>query len=144
MAGTAVRDINAASKRFVRNASAGVSDYKANVAQSGPAWQSGAQAGIDNWAAGTQEAISTGRYGRAIRNTDPSYVAQRAASIGADRYVGGVTAGAQNWIDGSKPYQDGVAAMSLPPKGPRGAAQNFERARQVAQRQHEMRVGSSS
>lgn len=139
-----VRNIQDAAKRFVRNASAAVEDYKKNVAQSGAAWKAGAIAGTENWAQGTQEAISRGAYGKSVRNTDEGYVAQRASTVGASRFAGGVQAGAENWVEGSRPYQDAVASMSLPAKGPRGAAQNFERAMAVARRQHELRVGGTS
>lgn len=139
-----VRNIDDAKKRFVRNASAGAEDYKKNVAASGEAWKAGATAGRDNWTQGVQEASARDGYGKAVRATDPSYFASRAAVVGGSRYTGGVQAGADNWVEGATPYIQEAASMALPAKGPRGAAQNTERAAAVARRLHEMRVGRSS
>lgn len=135
-----VRNIEDAKKRFVRNGTAGAEDYKKNVAMSGEAWKSGATAGKENWNQGVLEAAARDGYGKSVRATDPSYFAQRASQVGGARFAQGVQAGADNWAEGSKPYQDAVSGMTLPAKGPRGAAQNFERAQAVAARQHELRV----
>jgi hypothetical protein len=130
-----VRPVSESQQKFAQRAAAAAPDYQKGVAQAGSKWAAGVAAAEDSWAAGTQEAIAARRYGAGARKAGPSKYQDRAAKLGPDRFRTGVAEGASEWGRNWGPFGSDLASYDPGPKGMRGSEQNFQRSRNVGQRQ---------
>ena len=89
---------------------------------------------------GVQAAISAGLYQRGVA-ARPGKWKRKALAVGPGRYGPGVRAAEADQAAGFQPYRETIAALSLTPKGPRGAPGNYDRVRQVGEALHDKRVG---
>lgn len=127
-----VRDANAAAERFKSKAGAAGADYANGVKGSGASWESGTLAGESNYAAGVQEAIGRGAFGKGVRAAGASHYEARASTVGAQRYPQGVAAGAGAYASGVGPYLDAMRSASLSPRRPKGDPGNITRVQEIA------------
>lgn len=126
-----VRDLTASSKKFVTNASGAQQTYAAGVANAGPAWQANTKAAADTWQQGVQQAASQGRFAAGVNPTSQNKFQTRATTVGPARYGTGVTAAGDAWTQGTKPYLDTIAGLTLPSRGVKGSQQNIQRVQAV-------------
>jgi hypothetical protein len=127
-----IKDAGSLAKKFVRNAGAAGGDYKDGVAQAGGDWEQGAAAGEDNFAAGVQAAIADKRFGKGVRAAGGAKYVQNATTKGAQRYPQGVAAAENAWAQGTQPYLQTIASLTLPPRRPKGDPGNAARSNAVA------------
>jgi hypothetical protein len=139
--GIAVKDAAASAKKFATRASAAQPDYVKGIQGSGAKWLSGAVAGNQNYKDGVNAAIARDAFAKGVNAAGPAKFEQAAVTVGGSRYSQGVGQAADAWGAGVKPYLDTIASITLPPKGPRGSAQNMDRASKVAASLHAKRVG---
>lgn len=128
-----VRNVQESAAKFKTRAGAASEDYKRGVANAGARWQAGAESAESAWAEGTQEAISNRRFGAGVRRAGAGRYQTKAATLGPDRFRSGVAAAENDWATGFQPFAAALAAFDPGPKGPRGSAQNFDRARRTAE-----------
>lgn len=128
-----------AAEKFARRGSAASQDYQQGVTNSSDSdWQSGAQNAAGNWEEGVQEAIANGAFASGVSNPNASWQ-QRSLELGASRFGPGITASQGKYESAVQPYFDGLEALTLTPRGPRGSSQNFQRSQEVGQRLLEIR-----
>lgn len=128
-----------AAEKFSRRGSQASQDYQSGVQNSSDSeWQGGAQEGASNWEEGVQEAIANNAFSNGVSNPAASWQ-QRSLELGASRFGPGVSASQGKYETSVQPYFDGLEALSLTPRGPRGSEQNFQRSREVGQRLLEIR-----
>ncbi len=135
-----VKDAAAAAKKFASRAQAASGDYKDGVANAGGDWEAGARAGADNYAAGVQEAIADGRFAKGVNGAGAKYT-KNATQLGPQRYQQGVANAQDAYTQGVQPYLAKLSSIQLPPKGPRGSAQNQQRANMVAMELRKQKTG---
>jgi len=80
---------------------------------------------------GVQEAMAENRFSRGVEANKGKWK-RKSKDIGPGRFAAGVAAAAQDYQQGFAPYADVIAGLTLPPRGPKGAPQNLERVRVVA------------
>lgn len=119
-----VKDATAAAQKFVTRAGAAANDYTAGVANSGNAWQTNTQAAANTYALGVQEAISNGRFQKGVNANAQQKLMTRVAAVGGNRFSTGVQQAGPAWQAGSAPFLATIAGLTLPPRGPKGSAQN--------------------
>jgi hypothetical protein len=127
-----VRPINEGQEKFRTRAAAAREDYKRGVQGAGNRWLEGAAASGEAWRAGTQEAMTQGRFERGVRAAGATKYQDRAATLGPERFASGVAAGAPEWAKNFGPFQAALAAHAPAPRGPRGSDQNMQRSAEVA------------
>lgn len=90
--------------------------------------------------AGVQEAISRGAYAKGVEAKKDKWK-RKALAVGTARFGPGVRAAEADQATGFAPYRETIAALTLAPRGPRGAPGNYERVREVGEALHAKRVG---
>jgi len=127
-----VRAIAESQDKFKTRAAAAREDYKRGVQGAGQRWLDGASNSGEAWRAGTQEAITTGRFERGVRAAGATKYQERASTLGPERFASGVAAGAPEWGKNFAPFQQALAAHTPALRGPRGSDQNAQRSVEVA------------
>jgi hypothetical protein len=127
-----VRSVQDSAEKFKTRAAAAAPDYQKGVANAGGRWQAGAEAAEDAWATGTSEAVAQRRFGAGVRKAGAQRYQTKATQLGPDRFRTGVAAAAGDWQAGFAPFANALSSFDAGPKGPRGSAQNKDRANRVA------------
>lgn len=136
-----IKDTASLAKKFVQRAQQAGTDYAEGVRAAGSDWEANAKNGAQNWAMGTQEAISDGRFEKGVSRAGAAKYVRRAAELGAQRFGPGVAGAQDDWARGVQPHLDALKSLDLPPRGVTGSQQNQQRANIVAQRLRAIRVG---
>lgn len=114
------RGVETTPKDWAGNTAAATAAYDSGIAsaQAGNRWQTGVtKAGTAKWRANT-------------------------LAKGPERFAQGVRLSVDNYVNGFKRYADVIAQTNLPPRGPRGSTENYERSRVMGQTLHEARVAA--
>lgn len=130
--------------KWARRAQAASPDYAAGVAAPRVDWAAAAAAAADAQAAGSQEAIAAGRFKREVLKAGSAKWQSSAVTKGSQRFSPGVAAAKADFNAGFAPFAQVLSAISLPQKGPRGAAGNLERVRAVADALRAKKVSGAS
>lgn len=136
-----VKDTGSVAAKFKTRASAASQDYAAGVAGAGADWESNTAASEGNYEQGVQEAIGRKAFGKGVRGSAGKFV-QNAQALGAQRYPTGIAQAQDAYARGVGPFLDTLKGMNLPPRGPKGSAQNQARANAVATALRAKKVGS--
>jgi hypothetical protein len=126
-----VRAIQESQEKFKTRAANAREDYKRGVQGAGQRWLDGAANSGEAWRAGTQEAMSQGRFERGVRAAGSAKYQERASAVGPERFATGVAIGAPEWGKNFAPFQQALAAHTPAPRGPRGSDQNAQRSVEV-------------
>lgn len=137
-----VKDVSAIAKKFKDRASSASTDYSNGVATAGASWEAGAVAGEANYEQGVQESIGRKAFGKGVRAAGASKYVDNATKLGAQRYPTGIAQAEGAYMKGVGPYLDVIRNLNLPPRGPKGSAQNQQRAQVVAAATRAKKVGS--
>jgi hypothetical protein len=135
------KDTGTLATKFVQRASAAAGDYKDGVAAAGAAWQQGAGAAEGTYEQGVTQAISNKQYAKGIAAAGSAKYTNNAVNLGSQRYAPGVANAKDAWAKGVQPALDTLKGLNLPPRGPRGSAQNQQRSAAVATALAAMRTG---
>lgn len=139
-----LKPIEQIADKWARRAGAAGPDYTAGVKAPGKDWAAETGAAETAYEQGVQEAIGRKAFGREVRKAGSAKWQAKAADVGAPRYPTGITASKADFNAGFAPFASVIQAVSLPSKGPRGAAANIERVRAVADALHNKRVAGAS
>lgn len=93
------------------------------------------------WEQGVMEAAARGAYAKGIEDKAEKWK-RKALAVGPARYGPGVRAAEGDQAAGFAPYRETIAALTLTPRGPRGAPGNYERVREVGEALHRKRTGA--
>lgn len=126
--------------KYVRRASAAQADYQAGVAATQPAaFEAATIAGADNWAAGVSAAAADGRFAAGVTGSGAKWQ-RKAQTVGPSRYQTGVAAASSDYQAGFQKYLNVLNSLNLPPRGPRGNPQNYQRSQAVGQALNQART----
>jgi hypothetical protein len=139
MPGIKVRSAAASMEKFKKNAGAATDSYKTGVATAGQDWATNTAAASDVYAQATTEAIGRGAFAKGVVKAGAAKYSDRASTLGAQRFVSGINAGAGAYQVGIQPYLDTLSNLQLPPKHVKG--QNQERSNAVAMALRAKKVG---
>jgi hypothetical protein len=137
-----VRNVQESATKFKTRAGAAGEDYKRGVAGAGQRWQAGAEASEGAYEAGVQEAIGQKRFAAGVRRAGAQRYQDKATMLGPDRFRTGVAAAEGDWARGFAPHAAALSAFDPGPKGPRGSAQNYDRARRTAEHLRQTRIAN--
>lgn len=120
-------------ERWSRRAAAAQVDYQSGVQAAAGTWQPGAAAGAQNYATGVNAAVASGAFAKGVQRAGDGKWVDRSVKLGPARFASGVQVAQPAYEAGVQPIWQRVSALTLPPKGPRGSAQNYQRPALVAQ-----------
>jgi hypothetical protein len=136
-----VKDPATAREKFINRGAASSQDYANGVKGAGQAWQAGAAASADNYAAGVQDAIGRGAYARGVTQAGAAKYETRAAGVGARRFPEGIREAGPAWEQATAPYLQTLAGITLPPRRPKGDPSNFLRVAAIGEALRRRKVG---
>jgi len=139
-----LKPIEQITEKWARRAGAAGPDYQSGVAAPARDWATETGASESAYEQGVQEAISRKAFGREVRKAGSAKWQGKATTVGAPRYTDGVGKAKVEFNTGFAPFASVIQQVSLPAKGPRGAAANIERVRAVADALHNKRVAGAS
>lgn len=128
----AIRPIDSSSDKWVRRSSVAAPDYTQGVENPRRPWADAAAAADQNYRQGVTQAAQAGRFGQGVRAAGNDKWRNAAISKGPNRFTEGVSLARDEWESGFRPFQDAIAALSLPARGPKGSPQNIQRVSAVA------------
>jgi len=135
-----VKSVSISQQKYVTNTANAVPAYKAGIASPKTSQSAAAIAAIPTW----QQAVSSPSAAAAMKSglttAGDSTWAANATNIGASRYPQGTAAGASKWSTNVQPYLQVIANTTLPPKGIKGAAQNYQRVQAVGTALHNAKL----
>jgi hypothetical protein len=139
--GIKVKDTGAIAAKFKQRASGAAQDYAAGVQGAGGDWEAGARAGESNYEQGVQDAIGRKAFGKGVSAAGSAKYVENATKLGTQRYPQGVANAEGAYARGAQPYLDTIKSLTLPPRGPKGSAQNQTRADAVAKALRMVKTG---
>lgn len=135
-----VKDVAASGTKYVTNTGNAVPAYKAGIQSPKQSQSAAAIAAIPVW----QQAVASTAAAAAMRSglTKAGDAAWAAGALnkGANRYPEGTRLAAPKWQTNVQPYLQTIASFNLPPKGIRGAAQNWQRSQALGLALHNQKV----
>jgi hypothetical protein len=140
----AVKDAATAAKKFVLNASNAQQAYSDGVSNAGGTWQANTKAAAQTWQQGVQAAAQQGRFGAGINTNSANKFQTRASGVGPSRYNAGVASAGDAWQNGTQPYLNVIAGLTLPPRGVKGSPQNIQRVSAIATALRAKKLGTTA
>lgn len=123
-------------RKWQSRASVATEDYKAGVENPKVDWVSATAAAGDSWAAAIQEAIADRRFVGGVKKAGTEKWKRKALEVGASRYAPGITSATQDYSAAMGEVLRVIESVSLPARGPKGAAQNYERVKVIGDTLH--------
>jgi len=136
-----VKDVATSSKKFTQRGAAAAADYQTGVQGAGQDWQTNTAGSAENYAAGVQEAIGRGAFAKGVAKAGGAKYAAKAGTIGARRFPEGVREAGPDFEAGVTPYLQTIAALTLPPRRPKGDPANFLRVQAVGEALRRRKLG---
>jgi hypothetical protein len=122
-----VPDPGRATSKYVTRAGIAGTDYAEAAVASGQRYVEGAMKGEANYKAAVARAAAEGRYGSGIRAAGAEKFERKIRAVGAGRFTEGVAAGQADYATQISKVLSTIGAVTLPDRGPKGSAQNFQR-----------------
>lgn len=119
--------VRAGGTKWKSRAAAAAPDYKIGVQNPRRPWDQATIAAADNYAQGVQQAVTDGRFARGVSRVGQAGWQARASTIGVQRYAQGIQASGDRYDRGFAPYKSVIESTTLPPRGPRGDINNYQR-----------------
>lgn len=134
-----LKDANTIAAKWSKRASAAGQDYVAGVNNPRTDQAAAAAAAEPVWAQAVADAASRGAFGKGVRAAGTQKWQTAAATIGAQRYPQGVSAGTASYAAGEAPYLTALSNLTLPPRGVKGT--NVGRVQAVVDALRKVKLG---
>jgi len=129
-----------AGEKLVARAGVASEDYLRGVSNPRRSWSTSASAAEANYNAGVTASMAKKLWGKGIVKTGDQGWMDGAKTKGTQRFASGVAAGQQKYVTGVAPFFSAIGALTLPPRGPRGSENNYQRAILVGKAQNGVRA----
>lgn len=127
-----VKSVERAAEKFLSRASVAGPDYSFGIKDTGD-WDVKAKAGKEAFEAGMADAIARDARTKGIEKAGNAKWQSKAIALGVKRFPEGVRAAKADYIREVGPYLEVIRGLELPPRGPKGSPENFERSRVVGE-----------
>lgn len=135
-----VKDAAASAAKYVQNTASAVNAYKAGVQSPKASQSQSAIAAVGNWQQAVSSTAARNAYTTGLTKAGDTAWMNGALNKGAQRYPQGTQLAAPKWQSNVQPYLQTIASTNLPPRGIRGAAQNWQRSQVLGQALHAQKV----
>lgn len=126
-----IKPVAVAAEKWDANAARAADIYAAEAEAAAEDWVKGAAGGADNFhkaitAAGIKERFASG-----VKKAGSAKFARKIRDVAKDRFGPGIHAAVTDYATDVEPYFSTIAAMTLPPRAPRGDPANYARSEKV-------------
>jgi hypothetical protein len=137
-----VPPIGLVAQKWRRRVEGASEDFKMGVQAKGGSWQAATDAASGSF----KTAISAGdieaRYKAGVSKAGQAKYTRRATTVGPDRYAQAAPVAEPDFSSGMQPVLAAIGAVDLPARGPRGAAQNYNRVKPIGDALSRLRTGA--
>ena len=117
-------------------------DYEQGVRSPRRDWADATTAGANNYQQGVQSAIANKRFEKGVDDAGTKTWQDGTLEKGLLRWGQGVSVAKEDYERGFSPYREVISRVELPPKGPKGSPQNYNRGSVLGNALHEAKMGS--
>lgn len=135
-----VKDPAASATKYTNNTANAVPAYKAGVQSPKTSQSAAAVAAVGNWQTAVSSTAARNAFVAGLNKAGDTAWMNGALNKGADRYPVGTRLAAPKWQANVTPYLQTIASFTLPPKGIRGAAQNWQRSQALGLALHQQKL----
>lgn len=139
-----IKSLDQISSKWVRVSSVAGQSYAEGIANPANDWKVATQAGVANYKAAMQDSLAKDTFSKSISRSTTANWQKNAIDKGVSRWPEGIRLGSENYAKGFAPYRDIIANLTLPPRGPKGAAGNIQRVAKLAEALHNKKVQMST
>jgi hypothetical protein len=141
----AIKSLEQSSTKWAARAAVAGDDYRKGVESPRVPWDVAASAADGNYRAAVNAAAAGGRYMAGVRRAGNDAWRRGATMKGPARFSEGVQLAQDDWQKAFAPYQQAIAGVTLPARGPTGSPANLNRVSAIttALRAAKDRSGSS-
>lgn len=126
-----IKDLAKVAEKWTTVTPGRTQDYVDGVNNPRRSWASATAAGEANWKQGVTQAAAKGRFGQGVKKAGDAKWADGVQKKGAGRWGAGVSQSSDRYAAGFQPYHQAIAAVQLPPRGPRRDPRNLDRVKAV-------------
>jgi hypothetical protein len=137
-----VKDPTASAAKYTNNTANAVAAYKAGVQSPKQSQSAAAIAAAPVWQQAVNSSAALAAFKSGLTKAGDAAWVAGALNKGADRYPVGTRLAAPKWQANVTPYLQIISSFNLPPKGIRGAAQNWQRSQALGLALHQAKVQS--
>jgi hypothetical protein len=113
--------------KYVARAGAAGQAYVDGINNPRSPWAASTVAAAATWASGVQMAVTDNRFTKGVNLAGDATWSSKAATLGAQRYPGGITAGQNKYSANIQPFLTALSNLTLPPRAPKGDPGNLQR-----------------
>ena len=117
-------------------------DYKKGVENPTKDWKAATAEAEESYKTGVSEAANAGRFGKGVNKAGTEKWKAKAVTKGVDRWGPGVQIAKPDYEAGFAPYASTIAALTLPPRYPKGDPRNLDRVSAIAVALRAKKVGA--
>jgi len=114
--------------------------YAERAAKAASKWETNAKAAEATWEAAIQDAIRRKAFAAGIEAAGAESYRKGIEQKGSARYAPGIEAASDKYSRIMREVLDVIRGVELPPRGPRGAPQNYDRVRAIGDALHNWRI----
>jgi len=137
-----VPPIGLVASKWRRRVEGASDDFKTGVMQKGGRWQAATDASSGSFKLAIGAADIETRYKAGVAKAGQAKYIKRATTVGPDRYAQAAPIAEPDFSSGMAPVLQAIAAVDLPPRGPRGSAQNYNRVKPIGDALSRLRTGA--
>ena len=130
-----VKSLARASAKWARQSAAATPEYEAGVKTTAKDWAENTAA-AGSYAEGVQKAVADDRFAKGVAKAGTDKWQKNTLTKGPARWSEGIRLSTGNYERGFAPYRQVIENTTLPPRGPKGSAQNIDRVRVMAETLH--------
>ena len=127
------------SAKWKRQSAAAQPEYKSGVELTKKDWEKNTLDAASNYDAGVQAGIAEKRFQGGVAKAGTGKWREKTLMKGPQRWAEGISQSTDAYEKGFAPYRSAIEAINLPPRGPKGSAQNIQRVAVIAARLHEVK-----
>jgi hypothetical protein len=135
-----VKDPAASATKYTNNTANAVAAYKAGVQAPKTSQSQAAIAAVGTWQTAVSSTQARNAYTTGLNKSGDQGWMNGALNKGADRYPQGTRLAAPKWQANVTPFLQVIASQTLPPRGIRGAAQNWQRSQTLGMALHQAKL----
>ncbi|OLC20193.1 MAG: hypothetical protein AUH33_04170 [Chloroflexi bacterium 13_1_40CM_68_21] len=115
-------------------------DFKLGVQQKGGRWQAATDAASSSFKTAVSAGDIEARFKAGVSKAGNAKYQRRATTVGPDRYAAAAPVAEPDFSAGIGPFLAAIGSVDLPARGPRGAAQNYNRVKPIGDALNKLRT----
>lgn len=137
---TAIKPLSDTVAKWSRVSQGASAEYEAGVRNPRKDWAQETAAAEGNYEAGIQKSIQRKAFGKGVKKAGTDKWQANAIALGTQRFGPGVANATGAYESGFAPYQQVIASLTLPKRGPKGDPNNINRVSVIAKALHEKKL----